>query len=55
MKIHIDLWIKIVILAALAILACAEKLFAIMNLVAVERDWVMPPIRSLMSPMLMSS
>jgi iron-regulated transporter 1 len=28
------------LLAVLAFLACAEKLAAIMNLVAVERDWV---------------
>jgi len=31
---------RFAILAALAILACVEKLGSVMNLVAVERDWV---------------
>jgi iron-regulated transporter 1 len=32
--------VKIGLLALLALLACVEKLCAIMNLVSVERDWV---------------
>ena len=31
---------KISLLVLLALLACVEKLCAIMNLVSVERDWV---------------
>jgi iron-regulated transporter 1 len=32
--------LKVVMLALLAILACFEKVFSIMNLICIEKDWV---------------